>query len=234
MREDIHTRRIPLWFHALTAVLLTLALVYPVRVWAADALDVSRYVGVAKCKSCHKKELIGDQHASWLGGPHARAYRTLTNAESQSITERMGIPGPANRADACLTCHSTAFGLSQDRTEFTIALEDGVQCESCHGPGSLYRKKKIMSDLENAQSKGLWDADDLVLCRTCHNERSPTFDPKRYLGHDGGHSAFDYEQAAKAIAHRIPEHVKGNYIELEKKKKRAEKEAKKRAEALAK
>jgi hypothetical protein len=59
-----------------------------------------------------------------------------------------------------------------------------VGCESCHGPGSLYRKVTIMSkskyktDPEGqrklAIEAGLLIPDEAT-CTKCHNEKSPTF-----------------------------------------------------------
>ena len=43
------------------------------------------YVGVAKCKSCHKKELMGDQIQIWRGGPHRPAWESLQSPESLKL-----------------------------------------------------------------------------------------------------------------------------------------------------
>ena len=93
------------------------------------------YVGVEKCRSCHEKELMGDQVAVWSEGPHRRAYETLLGAKSAFIANELGIEGPAHESAACLSCHVTAFGVSALRIANLLALNDGVQCESCHGPG---------------------------------------------------------------------------------------------------
>ncbi|MEN8183618.1 MAG: cytochrome c family protein [Myxococcota bacterium] len=181
-----------------------------------------QYVGAAKCKSCHGKELMGDQYASWLADPHHRAFETLRGEPSQKIAREQGLSQPPHEAEECLSCHITAFGVPPTRIAKTLSPSDGVQCESCHGPGRDYRKKKIMSDRERAASKGLWDAGrEAKICTTCHNPQSPTFDPKRYQLSDGSHAGFDFEQAKVRIAHPIPEDVKGHYLELEKAQKEA-------------
>ena len=109
---------------------------------------------------------------------------------------------------------------------YDLETADGVQCESCHGPGRDYRKKKIMSDVEKARAKGLWDAEnDAAICTACHNEKSPTFDPERYTLPDGTTTGFDFEQAKARVPHEIPEHVKGRYVELEEEEKRKRKAA---------
>ena len=83
-----------------------------------------------------------------------------------------------------------------------------------------------MDDLDEARAKGLWDPDaESGICEHCHNEASPTFDPRRYTLPDGSTTGFDYDQALDKIAHPIPEHVKGRYLELRKKEKAEEKAA---------
>jgi hypothetical protein len=98
-----------------------------------------------------------------------------------------------------------------------------VQCESCHGPGADYRKKKVMSDRDRAKANGLWSPEkNPAVCMTCHNHKSPTFDPMRYALPDGTHSGFDFKQALTRISHPIPEEVRGRYIELEREHKKEE------------
>lgn len=184
------------------------------------------YVGVAKCKTCHKKELIGNQVAAWTASFHKGAFETLKNEESAAIALARGIEGPAHEADACLGCHTTGYGLPADRFAYDLDPADGVQCEACHGPGRDYRKKKIMSDPELAREKGLWDAEnDSAICIACHNADSPTFDPERYTLADGSYSGFDFALAKERIPHAIPENVKGRFIELEEEEKRKKKAA---------
>ncbi len=184
------------------------------------------FVGAAKCKSCHKKELIGDQYGAWSKGPHVTAFETLANEASARIVAERGLSGSATALAECLRCHATAHGIPEARIAYPVDLADGVQCESCHGPGRDYRKKKIMSDPKAARRKGLWNAgEDEALCTACHNEESPTFDPERYTRADGTKAGFDFEIAKSRIPHPIPEEVKGQYLKLEKKQKE---EAKKR------
>jgi hypothetical protein len=208
---------------AAAVLLITLCVV------AALAEDQRSYVGARKCKICHGKELMGDQHTTWKAGPHGKAYRSLLTESAKTIASRTGLSSPPESALACLRCHTTASAVPESRRAYALAVEDGIQCESCHGPGADYRKKKVMSDLDRAKAAGLWDAGgDAALCTTCHNDESPTFDPNRYLLPDGSRAGFDFEQALKRISHPIPEEVKGRYIELERKQKeeqRREREA---------
>ncbi len=207
------------------AVAGALALAFALaRVSAAE--PAHQYVGAAKCKTCHGKELIGDQYGVWKAkDPHHRAFETLKNEASRAIAAKRGLAQPAHEAAECLECHVTAFGAPATQIATQLDPAEGVQCESCHGPGRDYRKKKVMSDHELAHAKGLWHAEkDAAICTACHNERSPTFDAKRYTLGGGKSAGFDFEQAKARIAHPIPEDVKGHYLELEKKQKGAAQE----------
>ena len=184
------------------------------------------WVGVEKCRTCHEKELMGDQVSVWSKGPHRRAYETLKSAESLAIAERLGLEQPPQQSDACLRCHVSAHGVPPLRVAHPLEPSDGVQCESCHGPGRDYRKKRVMSNRKKAARKGLWDAGtDAAICTACHNEESPTFDSARYALPDGSTVGFDFEQAKQRYPHQIPEHVKGRFIELEEEEKARRKAA---------
>jgi hypothetical protein len=187
---------------------------------AAAAEQEPQFIGLRKCKVCHGKSLIGDQVSAWQAGPHAKAFDTLKSEPSVQIATEKQLAMPAHESPECLRCHATSDVATPDRAKYPVHVEEGVQCESCHGPGSKYRKKKVMSDRAEAERQGLWSpSQDQAVCVSCHNEESPTWDPGRFVGADGSHSGFDYEQALKSIQHPIPAEVKGHYIELEKKEK---------------
>jgi hypothetical protein len=134
----------------LLAGMLILAL--GAAIMAEDAKKVEEpkheYVGVKKCKICHKKDGI---HESWLASKHAYAFDSLS-AEDQKNEELLPY----------YTTGTTAKG----------DLLTGIQCEACHGPGSDYKKKKTMSDRELAVAGGLIIPDS-ALCVTCHNDKAP-------------------------------------------------------------
>ncbi len=205
------------WAPSAVAILLaSLLAAAPAR---ADAPESDHaWVGVDKCGRCHKKDLLGNQVAAWRRGPHARAFETLRSEASRQIAQELGISSPPEEAPECLTCHASAFEVPAERIAYPLELEDGVQCESCHGPGRDYRKKTIMADRQRAIRHGLLEPDrDPDICLRCHNEASPTFDPTRYRLPDGTTTGFDFEQARERIRHPIPKEVKGRYLEVEKK-----------------
>jgi ribosomal protein L40E len=177
------------------------------------AAKEAQFVGARKCRSCHKKELIGNQYAEWEKGAHHKAFETLQSDKAKKIAAEKGLAGPPHESPDCLKCHVTAYGEPAARLAKGKALNpaDGIQCESCHGPGSLYRKKKTMSDPDKAVAAGMWEPEnDAKICTTCHNDESPTWDPAK---------GFDHEARMKEIAHNIPEDVKGKFLEIEKERK---------------
>jgi len=182
---------------------------------AGASAEEYQYTGVRDCSRCHKKELIGDQTKVWKESPHAKAYETLMGDDAVKIAKERGMTELPHESGQCLRCHATAYGVPDEKVERPpLRLADGVQCESCHGPGAGYKANEIMSDHAKAVAAGMWEpGKDEKVCLRCHNEESPNFKP------------FDYEERKEKIAHPIPADVKGHYLELEeaqggKKKKR--------------
>ncbi|MBN1406287.1 MAG: hypothetical protein JW956_00775 [Calditrichaceae bacterium] len=183
------------------AAILILVLAFTMNVVAQDA----KYVGVAKCKTCHGKK-TGDQYGIWQKGPHANALKSLSSEAALKFAKENGIADPA-KDDKCLNCHATIktidAKLLDDKHKMT--LEEGVSCESCHGPGSEYKSPKIMKKKaydedyaaahKAALDAGLIEPTEKV-CLTCHNEKNPF------------HKEFNYAEQVKKIAHPNPERKK--------------------------
>jgi len=163
------------------------------------------YVGVSKCKSCHKKEAIGNQYGVWSDTKHAKAFETLGTDKAKEWASKKGISDP-QASEKCLKCHLTAYGVPAAGLDKSFAKDTkkGVQCESCHGPGKDYKKKKTMADRDKAKSKGLIIPTEET-CTKCHNDESPAWDAARYTTKDGKKVGFDFEQAKKEIEHPVPE-----------------------------
>ncbi len=148
-----------------------------------------KYIGAPKCKMCHNKPDKGEQYNKWMESPHANAMKTLGTAAAKEIASAKGIADPATDA-ACIKCHSTVGAIEASLVS-GIKIEEGVSCESCHGPGSRYKGAAIMKDLELAQENGLIIPTEKV-CKGCHNEESPTY------------KGFDFASASAKIAHPDP------------------------------
>ena len=167
--------------------------------WAANGSDTGEhdYVGVARCRKCHKKEKRGNQYGKWLEAPHSRAYKNLASDSAKAVAARVGLKEDPQKSKECLICHVTAFGVEASRFDSAFRMEDGIQCEACHGPGKDYKKKTIMKDHDKAVANGLIIPDENV-CKNCHNQDSPTY------------REFFFEERWKKIAHPFPEDYKGS------------------------
>jgi hypothetical protein len=170
---------------------------------SAQEADASKYIGAKKCKICHKKEDKGNQWQKWLDGPHSKAYEQLGSEEAKKIAAELGIDDP-QASGKCLKCHATAYNWTETLQAENVPLEDGVGCESCHGPGADYKKKSIMQDREASIAAGLV-IPTAETCKKCHNEENPAIDKEKYTLSDGTKTHFDFEQAYEKVKHPRPD-----------------------------
>jgi hypothetical protein len=169
---------------------------------AADR-DASLYVGAKICGMCHKKDESGNQLALWQKGPHAKAYELLGTPEAKAVGGKLGIADP-QKSGKCLKCHSTAYNFTESIQTEKIEPEDGVTCESCHGPGKKYMAKSVMEDHNKSVANGMIYPAKEKSCTLCHNDTSPTWKADRYTAKDGKKVGFDAGQAYEKIKHPNP------------------------------
>lgn len=155
------------------------------------------YIGSEACGKCHDGPAMGHQFTRWRLSAHARAYASLSLPEAAEITKLSGITEEPHRAKMCLGCHATAADEEAWRLADGFHLEDGLQCEACHGPGSEYAVEAIMRDKPRAMANGLriYNRDD---CMICHRVKG---------SHDAvlKRAPFDLDKALRQIAHPIPQ-----------------------------
>ncbi|MFO0724998.1 MAG: multiheme c-type cytochrome [Myxococcota bacterium] len=137
-----------------------LALAGALYLWPA----VADTVGAEACKTCHPAE-----YAQWRSTGHAVALARLSQKDQHDRV--------------CRSCH-TMEPASEDP-----ALS-GVQCESCHGGGTLYAQRYVMKDKVLAKLLGLEDIAKTT-CAPCHTAETPSM------------TAFDFEKALPRVAHQI-------------------------------
>ncbi|RCK77576.1 MAG: Cytochrome c-554 precursor [Ignavibacteriae bacterium] len=139
----------------------------------------NKYVGVKTCAPCHKGEKKGAIMEKWEKSKHAQAYQTLLTDAAKNIAKEKGLKKPAHESPECLECHVTAAKADAKLLDKNFKKEDGVGCETCHGAGSAYKSMAIMKDKKKAIENGLTAyADEKAIeahCKTCHNEKSPTY-----------------------------------------------------------
>jgi Cytochrome c554 and c-prime len=113
-----------------------------------------RYIGVDACTDCHD-----DARKVWDKTPHATAYATLQKGFKEYNLD-------------CVSCHVTGYDKPGGSTVTHNAKLTDVQCETCHGPGSLHAKDPKKEGLIAAKPK-------LDLCVGCHHPpHVEAFDPK--------------------------------------------------------
>ena len=165
--------------------------------------DPAKLISVKKCAMCHKKDDKGNQYGKWQAMGHSKAFELLGTEEAKAVGAKLGIDDPQS-SGTCLKCHSTAYYFTEELQTEVVKLENGVSCQSCHGPGADYKKKKIMESLEKAIANGMVHPAKEKSCTLCHNDTSPTWKPDRYTLPSGEKTGFDVEQAFEKIKHERP------------------------------
>jgi len=112
---------------------------------------VERYLGIEICRRCHASIM-----PRFVASRHFRAFETLRSRGEAANPE-------------CLACHSTGYGrptgYDPEAEKKGAAYLQGVQCEACHGPGTVHERGG--SYVKAARES----------CRACHTSKwSPDFD----------------------------------------------------------
>ncbi|MFT5131132.1 MAG: hypothetical protein ACI8W8_004768 [Rhodothermales bacterium] len=155
--------------------------------WSAKSL-----VKPKMCALCHSKAKLGDQQSVWEKGSHANAFASLGTEKAKAIAAKQGISDP-QKSGKCLSCHSTAYGFGEKRVSTQVKPEDGVTCQSCHGPGKGYLAKHAKNRQLAIDKYGLVKP-KAAECLRCHNSQSPTHDPTK---------SFDFAAYWARITHSL-------------------------------
>jgi hypothetical protein len=114
------------------------------------------YVGVAACMECHE-----ETETFWKNDRHAHAWETLEEQNKTFDAE-------------CVSCHVTGYGRAGGSTLGKTEEREDVQCEACHGPGSLHAESDGDTDMPTLEP-------DEATCAVCHNSHhSPKFDFEKW------------------------------------------------------
>lgn len=211
-------------FHLLTTALLFIASIVLLSIcWGGEGSrsesagkpqnEKYKYLGAVVCMECHTKEELGKQFQAWTGSEHARAYLVLGTGYPEMIEmQAKGMVEVGHGRDIaqetmrlgmgadCLKCHAKGAELDTSPRESTFHIEDGVQCETCHGPGSGYviwmreitteNRRKLSPEVQPKMPT-------MEDCMACHREKPSHAVLKS--------NPFDFEKAWKNIAHPIPQ-----------------------------
>jgi hypothetical protein len=114
------------------------------------------YAGIEACADCHSEAV-----QMWKTTVHSRAYETLVTANKQYDL-------------SCVNCHVTGFRAPGGSEVVENQHLQSVQCEQCHGPGSLH--------VEDPTTDNIRLSAPVDVCLSCHTaEHSDTFDYVPYL-----------------------------------------------------
>ena len=147
---------------------------------APNATLLGKYVGSAKCESCHD-----ESYRTWRRSDHAKAWDSLAKT---SIPSRIYDP-------ECVCCHVVGWnpeekypyisGFSNEKGIITHELTN-VGCENCHGPGEnhcIVEAGSNEAEQEKYRVAMRLTTDEIGqrLCYTCHDlDNSPTFNFDEY------------------------------------------------------
>lgn len=159
------------------------------------------YVGNRVCAGCHEGPAAGGQYSKWLMSKHSLAFAVLAGPEARAMARLSGIPDDPEKAPICLGCHATAADTEPWEKDRDFVLQDGVQCEKCHGPGSEYSSPEVMRDPLAAMKAGL-KKPTREECLLCHYAKG---------SHVAVHKLpqIDLSKAWERIAHRVPAKSRG-------------------------
>src|SRR6266853_2561907 len=138
---------------------------------ARPPTEASKYTGPGSCSStsCHgsvkpraDSRIFQNEYSIWVvKDKHAKAYEALTGQVGERIGRILGV-GKSEQAAKCLACH--ALDVPADSRAKTFELNEGVTCESCHGPASAWLGPHITRGWTHEQSlaAGMYDTRNLV------------------------------------------------------------------------
>jgi hypothetical protein len=145
--------------------------------------EVGKYSGPGSCASsnCHggvqPKSLVRiaqNEYSIWAAqDKHARAYTALSNSVSLRMGKILALEQAPNKSDKCLACHALNVRPEQ-RAQTFQSIDDGVSCESCHGPAVGWLGSHTIRNWTHEQSlkRGMYDTRDLAKrsdrCLACH------------------------------------------------------------------
>ena len=154
---------------------------------ASAAPEGARWMGVASCaaSACHHqgggRETLRSEYTTWAAhDKHARAYDVLSEQRARQIVRNLlpdRTPAP-QKEPLCLKCHAMAYtNGTPEPTGDRFSIDDGVGCESCHGPAEKWLGRHYLDgfkalSIEEKSRLGLHDLKGLTsrfaTCAACH------------------------------------------------------------------
>jgi len=143
---------------------------------------------------------------------HALAYKVLEGPLGQAIGQRLGWK--VTEDVRCLSCHANRRADVPAAADAALVVREGVGCEACHGPGSLYevvhqqpswrtKTPKEKSDLGMVDVRN--PLDRVRQCASCHVGNWQEGKVVTHEMYAAGHPVLPPFEAA-AFAEQMPRH----------------------------
>jgi hypothetical protein len=139
-------------------------------------LRAAHFTGQQSCASsgCHGGGTGKNQCLIWQKkDAHSKAHAILSIARSKAIAEAVGITDAA-KDGRCTICHSPLQSVPAERMASGFTPEQGVSCETCHGPAEPWLRFHTRLDISRDQrlAAGMREMRDLYnranTCVACH------------------------------------------------------------------
>ena len=160
------------------AILIVFLFSCTINVTHADQEEPS-FIGAMSCgtSTCHGARvesnygnILRNEFTTWYEeDPHSQSYDALSSPLGQQIAKNLGTD--AANDSRCISCHVTPTQEYEVMDGFTHS--EGVSCEGCHGPASLWLKPHTVADGSvNLVELGMYPTADPQnrgnLCLSCH------------------------------------------------------------------
>jgi YVTN family beta-propeller protein len=134
--------------------------------------DLAYYVGRQVCLECHSFDDADRGCTLDPFPPCGKSYGALSRPEAVHIAALSGEIEPPTESRICLGCHATGADAGPRWMAETFDITDGVQCEACHGAGSLHVDawRDEHADAATRRLGRLPFVDDFI-CTTCHRPK---------------------------------------------------------------
>lgn len=151
----------------------------PARAGETNPLHASpRFLGAQSCSSsgCHGgADELSKQFTVWTRYDfhHERPVATLATARSERLASVLKIGNPA-QSPRCTACHAPFQTVPAALLAKDVRINEGVSCESCHGPAENWLRSHTRKDYTHADrvTAGMRDLKNPYVrantCVACH------------------------------------------------------------------
>jgi hypothetical protein len=170
-----------------------------------DPTEPIKYIGPGSCAatSCHGSvkpvagsRILQNEYSTWiLQDKHSRAHQALTGDVGERMARILKLAAKAEDSPKCLACH--ALYTAPDERGRPFEISEGVSCESCHGPASVWLGPHTTRDWphEKSVALGMKDTRNVIhranLCLECHLGTKEKFVDHEMIG--AGHPDLYFE-----------------------------------------